>query len=74
MFGLDGVSSRNSKMFDWNAIELLRRMINEENKSSDGIVQFASRDTIGRNITATFKVKGLANRVSSQMKSCVKFS
>ena len=36
LFGLDGVSSRNSKMFDWNAIELLRRMINEENKSRTG--------------------------------------
>ena len=73
LLGLDGIAKKNSQMFDWHALELLQRMINEEKKSTDGLVQFVSRDTIGRNITATFKIRGLTKRVSSEMKSCVNF-
>ena len=71
LLGLDGMASRNKEMFDWTAFGLLKKMVSTESSASDSVVQFASRDSMGRNIYASFKLTGLSQHAGNALKACV---
>jgi len=73
LLGLDGMASRNKEMFNWTAFGLLKKMVSNESTVSDSVVQFASRDAIGRNIYASFDLAGLSQQAANTLKGCVNF-